>query len=676
MYKLVRIYSLVLLSCHIYTITFASSALVKNNYIGISEEEADMFYKKENYEPALLKYEAILEEHLTIEKRSELIIKIGKCYEKLSEYGSALEYYQKFLDMPYSAEVPLKRAKILANAASIYRAVGNFERSYNYQLQALGTFETNQDSIGIARSLYKLGTLFFYQNNYEKALEHYLQSRAICQKLDNQEKSMFSCLGAIGSVFSATDRPEEALQYHFQALEIAKKRGMKSGEAYSLHNIGASYLVLEENNKARKYLQKSLEIKKELKDKWGQIGSYQYLGNLSIKLKESWEAIQFLNKGIILAKEVGAKPREADLYKVLSDAYKATGNNALAYTYLEKHTLLRDALINEKTVKELSIRKEQYEIQKREHEIESLKQVNAILERDNQLKVLQNKNLIILISLLASMFFALFLMYRYLSQRKWNKQLEEKNERIRLQNKRLSFNNQELKKFAFIASHDLKAPVRTIGSFTGLLKKKYYNSFDETAREYLDYIISGAKGMYQLLDDLLTYSNIDGLLDQSPEEIAKLEQWLDTKAVVDTALSNLAFNIEQERAEIIVNEPALPEVKANPSQLLQLFQNLIGNGIKFRKENRKPQISIDCASNGDQHIFSIKDNGIGIDPAYKDKIFEMFSRLHGVGVYEGTGIGLATCKKIINRLGGEIWVESEEGKGSTFFFSLPNYQNS
>jgi light-regulated signal transduction histidine kinase (bacteriophytochrome) len=201
-----------------------------------------------------------------------------------------------------------------------------------------------------------------------------------------------------------------------------------------------------------------------------------------------------------------------------------------------------------------------------------------------------------------------------------------------------------------------------INAYTNILNRKYTTLFDENAKQFMGFIIGGVSRMEGLLNGLLDYSRVS-----ISEENTKQ---LNVQDVVDLAIGNLRFSIDNNHAAIKINPKKLPLIKGNHIQLIQLFQNLIGNGIKFKGQS-KPEITIDCRGKGDFFLFTVKDNGIGIKEADKNKIFEMFTRLHPKEEYDGTGIGLATCKKIVERHGGEIWVESEPGHGSIFFFTLP-----
>ena len=224
----------------------------------------------------------------------------------------------------------------------------------------------------------------------------------------------------------------------------------------------------------------------------------------------------------------------------------------------------------------------------------------------------------------------------------------------------LERSNKELEQFAYVASHDLQEPIRMISSYTQLLEEKYRDRLDEKANKFIGYIVDGANRMNKLIQDLLTFSRITtrgGVIEVT-----------EMGSVLENVVANCRTIIEESGANI--NYGKLPAVLADSSQILQLFQNLISNAIKFRSE-KIPEIIIEATIIDGQHLFSVRDNGIGIEQKYSEKIFTIFQRLHTREEYPGTGIGLALCKRIIERHGGRIWFESQPGQGTVFFFTLP-----
>ena len=235
------------------------------------------------------------------------------------------------------------------------------------------------------------------------------------------------------------------------------------------------------------------------------------------------------------------------------------------------------------------------------------------------------------------------------------------DEQIKLQSTMadLERSNKELEQFAFIASHDLQEPLRMVSSYTQLLAQRYEGQLDDKAQKYIRYAVDGATRMQALINDLLAYSRV-GTRRLSPEPT-------DPQAALSVAVQNLTVMIEESRA--VITNDNLPTVRADAVQLALVFQNLLANAIKFRGSD-VPHIQVSAKDRGNEWVFSVKDNGIGIEPQHADRVFVIFQRLHTRNEYPGTGIGLAVCQRIVERHGGKIWFESTPGSGTTFFFTV------
>jgi PAS domain S-box-containing protein len=225
----------------------------------------------------------------------------------------------------------------------------------------------------------------------------------------------------------------------------------------------------------------------------------------------------------------------------------------------------------------------------------------------------------------------------------------------------LEKSNEDLKQFAYVASHDLQEPLRMVSSYTQLLEERYHSQLDDKAHKYIHYAVDGAARMQALIRDLLAFSRV--------ETHAQEFKTVDAQRALGTAIVNLKSKIDETGALVLTDD--LPPVQADETQLSLLLQNLINNAIKFQEKSKTPRIRISALRQLDAWRFSVQDNGIGIASKYKDKIFQVFQRLHTRREYPGTGIGLALCKRIIDRHGGQIWFESVPGEGTTFYFTIP-----
>ena len=241
-------------------------------------------------------------------------------------------------------------------------------------------------------------------------------------------------------------------------------------------------------------------------------------------------------------------------------------------------------------------------------------------------------------------------------------ELNATNKLIEQQKIELQRSNTELEHFAYIASHDLQEPLRTVQSYLQLLRRRYQPVLDLDAEEFIDFAIDGATRMRNLIEDLLTYARVASRARAL--QPAKLDD------ILDEVLHSLQVRLNEQH--VVIERGPLPTVMADRRQLAQLIQNLISNSMKFQAKGSKPIVQISAEQQNEHWLVRIRDNGIGLEPEYQEKIFVIFQRLHSREDYEGTGVGLAVCKKIVERHGGSIWVESRPSEGATFLFTLPN----
>lgn len=683
----------------------------KDCFVQLNRSIGQIYFEEKNYKLALQYFSPI---DSILSNQSPNLVYLENLYDlcyiqyNLNEFEISLEIGKKLLQLEVEQYSPKLLAKVLRQLSVTNRALGNFEEAYQHNMDALQVYDSLSDSLGISKALYSNGSLFFYQKNYKQALKFYLDSWKISKSIKNPPQ-IFRCLGGIGASYDRLQQVEQSIQFNKQALELAETMASKTNIAYAAHNLGSNYAMIENYKFALKYFLQSLNIKKELNDEWGQIGTLGAIGNLFIATHNAPKAIEYLKEALAKSKKLKSKTREVEIYNYLAEAHYANQNTNQGFLYLKKYIALQDSLFNKTTLKEMGEIKNKYEFQKKENEIilltkqseidelqtflsfgaafglllfsilvlrqnRSQRQSNLLLEEKN--KEIQEKNAEVNRAYHLQQQTNLLLAEKnkviqekneevnkaYLLQQEVNQLLEVKNEKIKHQNILLESSNEDLKQFAYVASHDLKEPLRMIGAYTSLLKRRYISKLDNDAQEFMHYIVDGAKRMDILLTDLLSYSRANSQeVPQTPVNIQ------DVMAIVS---NNLRTTLYQKEATLEVDYNILPTILGSQTHLVQLFQNLISNGIKFTGD-KKPIVKVDCYQKEEQFILSIKDNGIGIDDKNKEAIFEMFRRLHSREEYEGTGIGLATCKKIVERHGGKIWVESVVGEGSTFFFSLP-----
>ncbi len=663
----------------------------------VQHQIGDYFFYQKEYQQAIEAYKSSKKNAEELEEADMIaqnLYKIGRMYGTLQNNSVMLEHLLEAAKVMDSLKEPDFKllGKTLNYISKTYQKISNFELAYEYQLRALRVFEDLQDTTSIAISHYELGNVFFYQERYRTAIDSYQKGKELAEK-QNVMGLLMATIGSIGSAYDRLEETEKSLEFNLKALEIAEANELERQVGDALHNVASNYHILGNFEEALEKYRKALKIKRAHNDKFAEAGTLRGISSVYLDAGKVDKALSYLHQALDVANEIDSDTRRLDVYFRIANAYEQKGLPLRAYQYMKEYVSLKDSVMNQNTVEMMSEAKTRYEVEKREKEINFLKKENELLEKDKELTSLRLSAFGGLILGLLLLLILCFFYYR--NQKRYNKLLEEKNIqiekqntqlevvnqrlekvnqtqkvfnevlasknwKIEQQNKQLENSNEELKQFAYVASHDLKEPLRMISSYTSLIQRRYVRNLDEGAKEFMGYITDATKRMNNLLEDLLSYSRIS-THNQKREQV-------DMNHVLEGVLANLHLYIEQKGAKIDLDD--LPKIEASRPQMGQLYQNLISNAIKFSDEDH-PKINIQSRKNGTMHIFSVSDNGIGIAAEHQKKIFDMFSRLHTRDEYEGTGIGLATCKKIVERHGGNIWVESEEGKGSTFYFALP-----
>lgn len=591
---------------------------------------------------------------------SKNLLDIGKAYQASSQNEKALLYLNQAKETAESNQHTETLEQSLKLIAAVHLSMGSYEESYSYQLQRLQLSQNQQDSTNIAKSYYDIGSVFFYQEDFDKALTHYRRALDMAEGLKDST-ILYISTAAIGSVYGEKKDSRLSSIYNLRSLEIAESIGYKVGIAYSARNVGQGYMVEKRYQKALNNFKKSLEIMQEMGNTSGESINLWSIGTAYSRLGEHESALENLEKALLLAKEVGDQSHLREIYEDIAEAYYNAGKLAEAYQYQKRYVLLKDSLVNNERIKQMSDLQHQNELQQTELEV---------LKKEQQLQDMLK--IFLGITAIFLLLISILLYSRYHLQTKSNALLAEANAAIQDQNKRLEVTNNDLEKFAYIASHDLKEPLRMIGGYITLIERRYGENFNDNAKYFMGFIHEAIQRMYQLLDDLLIYSKLN--IRENSYHTVNVEE------MVSTILKDLQPKINTH--QISINAKNLPkDVKANPDELNLVFHNLISNAIKFRNkdssssssdmEGEPTTIDISCQPNGVSYLFSVKDNGIGIPKEYLEKVFVPFQRLHTRDCYEGNGIGLAICKKVVEQHKGKIWVESVENKGSTFCFSLP-----
>jgi signal transduction histidine kinase len=561
--------------------------------------------------------------------------------------SDGLPYTDRLQALADSMDSDHYRAWVLFHRSFAIRMSGDYPTARRLAQQALEIFLLEQNQMAVAASYNSIANTYQVQGSYAEALQNHIRALQIREELGDKP-GIATSLSNIAIIYESLGNDVEALKNNRRALQIAKDMGAKQLMANAYLNIGNVHLRMKDYDEALRNYIEAKKIETASANEFG-IANAQANSGIVYRLRGDYEeamrnflpamevyraagnrqgyalvlnsiattyydqgkydeAVAAFLEALEITEEIGAKEESAEAYDILWKIYRIRGDHEKALDYFEKYWKIDKEMSGQEAQRQLSQLNFQHEIDLQEKEARLLK---------------------------------------------------EKNETISIYAHKLEVSNNSLHQFAHVASHDLREPLRMVSSYMGLLEKTLGDRIDPVQKQFIGFAVDGARRMEQLILDLLRLAKVDA--DPKIEQVA-------LASIVDEVRSNLEVLLREKNADIITS--ALPVITADRSQIMQLFQNIIGNGIKYN-ENPAPLITIGFTQADTTGILSIADNGIGIPAEYREKAFQIFKRVPTEKKYEGSGIGLAICKKIVDGLGGEIGIEDNPSGGTVFQITIP-----
>ena len=610
--------------------------------------EKGFFYENNNvldsslvaYETALQLAKEVGDENLKLVMYTDLAI----INRKLGIYSKTKEYHLTSLELATDIG-NLENVEFAYHGLGfLYETIGDYDEAIEYYLHSIEVAEKRGSISGVITTLQNIGTTYLKLDNNKLALATIEKAYKLA-KQENDTLHIANVLHDYGQILRDAGYLDEALEKLQASLNVYKKVNVKPIIARTLIHIADIYTKKGQYKLAEEYFQRCLKYEKFIRSQ-DFSDLYNKWGNLYLKSGNSWKAQRAFLKSLAISQEHKFKTISQENHKSLYEINLAHGTHEKALKHLQDYIELKDYIFNQEKANNIAEMQFRFDMEKNEKEIQLL-------------RLRQNRTLLIGSSAFF-IFVVFFLIYMIKTRGKNNMALMTKNGEIQKQNIKLRESNEVLNQFAYVAAHDLKEPLRNIGSFVNLIQIKYGHQFNEEAMEYMSFVTTGVKRLNSLLIDLLEYSRISS-------QAATREQ-LHISKTIDEVLINLKGIVKEKKA--IIQYPGdLPSIRMSKLHLIQIFQNLLTNALKF--VDKTPHIIIDAKHINGDIVISVEDNGIGINKDFGNKIFNLFQQLNKGKKYEGTGIGLTICKNIIDKYDGRVWFESQVGKGTTFFISIP-----
>lgn len=565
-------------------------------------------------------------------------------------HDSVVYFFQTAADLAAEIEDYYTQAACLNNIGLVYYYKADYNKAIQGYLKGIEVFDTHFEENSRLKTLMiaNVGKTFYHLGDYQKA-EEYL-TKAIEIGIEKNYKTIPSIyLDDLGKTLAKLNRYKEAEEVFKKALSIQDGLGDHLSKIQTLQNLSDFLIKKGDYKKAEESVLSSLTLAQDKNAELDVTYSLVQLIKIYIKQNKIDQAIEHGQLAIQKSKRIANKNFEIEAKGYLHQAYALKKDFANAYVISYELLTLSDSLRNSDS-KELTAELEA-KLRLREHEQEISFLNKKKEDQQSRIKLLW----ILIATILGS---ALTIFYLGYKRAKGNKIIQQQNEEL----KKYIDHNLQLENFAYVASHDLRTPLRTIVSFAQLLKRSVKDKLNSNELEYLNFIEQGGTEMSHLVNDIFDYSVIE------KSEIRK--EPINLEHLLDNVIMSMDATIQKHKACIQYNLSDSTTI-GDRIKLQQLFQNLLVNAVKFHKPGENPEIRIRSKTVENETLFEVQDNGIGIDKKFYDTIFVVLKRLNNKKDYEGTGIGLSICKKIVEQHNGKIWVDSTVGEGSSFYFTLP-----
>jgi signal transduction histidine kinase/uncharacterized protein YozE (UPF0346 family) len=586
-------------------------------------------------------------EHMVNDTVKQFIYsEVGDSYIQLGNYSKAYEYLAKDYELGLATKDINIQQQSCLQLGMFYRDVNEFEKASQYLIKSVDFSMQMNDPDEICDSYRMLAGVYLKTKNFDLALKSSEKSINYVDNINNYTFPRYFVYTSHGNIQKECGQYEKALETFKKSAILSQNVDDKSSLSAAYISIADTYNKMNDFENAEKYYKKSEAMVASMGER--DLMNYKYsFGALLLKKQQYDKAIKYLIESVALTQKFDHKTLLQKNYLLLSQAYEQKNDANQSLFFLKKSVGLQDSIFADENTKRIAEAQFKYDL------ASSQEQVKRMWNR--QLNIMSIGIFVVLAMLIA------FLAYFLRSKGEKNKLLVSNSYAIKEKNRQLEESNEMLRQFAFASAHDLKEPLRSINSFTNILQKKYMGSLPLEANEYMGFVTVGVKRMESLLDALLEFSTI--LTNENVDDKNN-----DIPTVLETAFFHYQTLMAQKNA-VIRYPTVFPKVHMNEIHLHKLFFNLINNALKFSKEQAIIEIGYEVKKN--EIIISIKDEGIGMNEAYSEKVFKLFQRLNGSQNREDVGIGLTICKNIVDKFSGRIWFESVLNHGTTFYIAFP-----